>query len=339
VNAQVFAEWLRRQGHRVVRTESSCWYDAGPRVYQAFPHHYVIRPGEEELALLLRRWGAIALRYSTPLDAPLGRVSYHVVCEDRAYALAALDRRARQGVRRGLERCRVEPIPLDRLARDGWQLEAETCRRQGRRVPFSQETWRRRCQAAAILPGFEAWAALVDGRMVASLLSVQIDDCYELIAQQCLTAFLDAHVNSALTFVVTREASRRPQVRSIFYTLQSLDAPASVDVFKFRMGYVARPVRQRVLFHPWLAATLGPRTELLVHRAAERYAGRRTLTKADGMIRFCREGMKPASEQAWPACIAPPPRDAVAARAGAPTNPGGASTASPGGAPQARPEG
>ena len=303
MNAQVFAEWLRQQGHRIIRTENASWYDAGPRVFQAFPYHQVIRPPEEELAAFLRRQGAIALRYSTPLDAPVGRVSYHVVCENRAYDMPALERRARQGVRHGLERCRVEAIPLDRLAREGWQLVAETCQRQGREVPYSEEAWRRRCRVAASLPGFEAWGALVDGRLVASLLAVQIDDCCELLMQQCQTAFLEAHVNNALAFAVTREVSRRPHVNSIFYTLQSLDAPASVDVFKFRMGYVARPLRQRVLFHPWLAPALGRWTELLVHRAAERYP-HRALTKADGMIRFCREGKRPAPEQAWPECLA-----------------------------------
>ena len=247
MNAQVFADWLRQQGHRIIRTENASWYDAGPRVFQAFPYHQVIRPPEEELAAFLRRQGAIALRYSTPLDAPVGRVSYHVVCENRAYDMPALERRARQGVRHGLERCRVEAIPLDRLAREGWQLEAETCQRQGREVPSSEEAWRRRCRVAASLPGFEAWGALVDGRLVASLLAVQIDDCCELLMQQCQTAFLEAHVNNALAFAVTREVSRRPHVNSIFHTLQSLDAPASVDVFKFRMGYVARPLATRAL--------------------------------------------------------------------------------------------
>ena len=43
MNSETFAEWLRRQGHRVYRTASSYWYEAGPRVLQAFPlslgHH------------------------------------------------------------------------------------------------------------------------------------------------------------------------------------------------------------------------------------------------------------------------------------------------------------
>ena len=49
MNAEIFAEWLRRQGHSVVRTTSSYWYDKSSRVYQAFPYHWIIQPTEEEL--------------------------------------------------------------------------------------------------------------------------------------------------------------------------------------------------------------------------------------------------------------------------------------------------
>ena len=49
MDAETFAEWLRRQGHRVVHTASCYWYDAGPQVYQAFPYHWIIDPVEDEL--------------------------------------------------------------------------------------------------------------------------------------------------------------------------------------------------------------------------------------------------------------------------------------------------
>jgi hypothetical protein len=80
MNAEVFAEWLRRQGHRVIRTPSSYWYEAVPRVYQAFPYHWLITPRDEELYQMLGENHAVGLRYSTPLDSHLGAVSYHSVC-------------------------------------------------------------------------------------------------------------------------------------------------------------------------------------------------------------------------------------------------------------------
>jgi len=110
MNADIFAEWLRRQGHSVVRTTSSYWYDKSSRVYQAFPYHWVINPTEEELIDLLRKKRAIALRYSTPVGSVSGCISYHVVYDEPSYTLDGLDRRSRQNIRKGLKNCRVEPI-------------------------------------------------------------------------------------------------------------------------------------------------------------------------------------------------------------------------------------
>jgi hypothetical protein len=301
MNIDVMGEWLRRQGHRVLRTASSGWYDASPHVYQAFPAHWVIRPTEEELATVLRGQRAAALRYSTPVDAPLGRLSYHLT-RTGSYGLETLERRARQGVRHGLERCSVERIPLERLAEEGWPLEVDTCRRQGRSVTRSRAAWRRRYLAAAELPGFEAWGALVEGQLASALLAVQVGDCLELVSQQCLTRHLEAHVNSALAFTVTRDALARPGIGKVFYTLESLDAPASVDVFKLRMGFVAVPLRQRVAFHPWLTPALGS-LGWLTHACAARLPIRTALAKADGMFRFYREGLRPLAEQPWPECL------------------------------------
>ncbi|BDG06324.1 hypothetical protein [Anaeromyxobacter oryzae] len=303
MNPDMYAEWLRRQGHRVVRTASSYWYDAGPRVYQAFPYHWLITPPEDELRRFLRDNGAIALRYSTTADAPEGCISYHLVCDDRGYGLDSIGKQSRQNVRLGLAKCRVERIPLERLAEEGWALERDTIGRQGREGTFDAEAWRRRYLAAADLPGFEAWGALVDGRLAASILAFTVDDCCELLSQQCLTEFVKARVNNALAFVATRSILDRPEIRSIFYTLQSLDAPASVDEFKLRMGYRPRLVRQRVVFHPWLAGAANPVTLAILHSLRQRRPSSTVLSKAEGVVRFHLQGRRPLAEQDWPECV------------------------------------
>jgi hypothetical protein len=316
MNAEIFAEWLTRQRHRVLRTESGWWYEASPRVYQGFPYHWVIRPRAEEVADVLRRGGAIALRYSTPLDEDEGRVSYHIVCEDRGYDLTSLDRRSRQNVRNGLECCEVKQIPLERLASEGWELEVDTCRRQGRESAMNEHSWRTRYRAAACLPGFEAWGALVQGRLAASILAVQSGDCSELISQQCLTEFASSRVNNALIFVATQSMMKRPGVRFVFYTLQSLDAPPSVDEFKLRMAYVATPLRQRVAIHPRVAPLFGPWAHAVVRRLKRSRPASRVLAKAEGLIRFYREGKLPLAAQDWPTCLAKPSCKVVAGQDG-----------------------
>lgn len=300
MNPEIFAEWLRRQGRQVRRTASSYWVDLGCRTYQAFPYHWLIRPGEAELNQLLQGQKAIGLRYSTFPDMTAGLLSYHAVREAGPYDLEALGKWARKNVRRGAKNCRVEPLPFSRLAKEGWRLQMDTLHRQGRQVKPSREAWSRLCLAAADLPGFGAWGAFVAGRLAASVLTFKMQDCGYLLYQQCLREYLAAHVNNALSFTVTRSLLGRPGIRSVFYGLHSLDAPVSVDEFKFRMGYAAKPVRQRVVFHPWLSPLFNGYSHAAVRRLLGWRPGSPLLAKAEGLMRFYLEGKRPLGDQDFP---------------------------------------
>lgn len=311
MNAEVFAEWMRRQGHHVVRTASSYWHNQGPRVYQAFPYHWKIEPDEDEITHLFRRHGMIGARYSSPLTAPFGIGSYHVIANNDAGSLDMLSKKARYDVRKGLRIGVVEPIPLCRLAADGWILRVETLARQGRAGAENETWWRTLCQAADGLPGFEAWGSTVDGTLVAALLAFTCDDCCSVFFQQSRTAFLVSGVNNALTFMFTQTVLSRPEIKSIFYGLHSLDAPPSVDEFKFRMGYTAQPVRQRVVFHPWLRPLINRASYAALARFARVHSGNPTLAKAEGMLRFYLEGRLPLEQQTWPTCLSGHLRDSL----------------------------
>lgn len=284
---EIFAEWMRRQGRCVVRTESTYWHSQGPGAYQAFPYHWVIQPSGDELLQFMRENRVLALRYSAPADGELGYPSYHAVRDDPNYDFNSLSQWTRKNVRRGFRNCSVEPVSFERLVRDGWELQSDTLARQGRggRVPSGDE-WRSKCLAAAELPGFEAWAALAAGKLAASVISFRMEDCCYLLDQQCHRAYLTAHVNNALSFSVTSTLLKRPAVRTILYALHSLDAPASIDEFKFRMGYRAKPVRQRVMFHPWLSPLMNVASHSLLKFALALRPGNPRLSKAEGMLRF-----------------------------------------------------
>ncbi len=306
MNPDIFGEWLRRQGHRILRSPSSYWHSQGPRVYQAFPYHWVIKPSEEELSSLLRQNQAIGLRYSTPLNAPRGCISYHAVYEKNTYELENLGKWARKNVRRGLKNCAVEQITFPRLAEEGWRLQIDTLQRQGRHRKLDRKTWRQLCLAAADIPGFEAWGAMVKGIMAASVITFKMDECVYMLYQQCLREYLPAHVNNALSYFVTQEMVQRADIRSILYGLHSLDAPANVDEFKFRMGYNAKIVRQRVIFNHWLEPFFNKTSHGVVKYLHESFPGNPFLAKTEGMIRFYLEGNLPLSQQNWPDCLSKP---------------------------------
>jgi hypothetical protein len=304
MDANTFAVWLRRQGHRVFRTTSSFWYDAGPRVLQAFPYHWEIQPDPHELRELILRNNILALRYSTRLDADEGKASYHVVLDDPNYCLEKLRNQARNGIRRGLEKCHVERISFERLADEGWKLQQDTLDRQNRLNSMSQTEWQRICLSAVDLPGFEAWGAIVGDDLAASILTCRIDEkCYVPYAQSHRD-YLGFHVNNALFYTASREMLSRQGVSGIFFCLQSLDAPESVDEFKFRMGFTPKPIRQRIAFHPILKPLAGSQLHRSIISLIARNPNSAFLAKMEGMIRFYRHGKIPLDSQEWPKCLA-----------------------------------
>jgi hypothetical protein len=302
MNADTFAEWMRRQGHKVFRTSSSYWYDAGPRVLQAFPYHWLITPDEKEIRGLMWRHGIVALRYSTPLDSPSGMVSYHVVLH-QPYELEMLRSQARNGVKRGMDHFRVEQISFERLATEGWFLQQDTLARQDRLRSMTQKEWECICRSAEGLPGFETWAAISNGELAGAVIICRIDDVFNVPYAMSHSRFLANHVNNVIFFSISREMLGREDVGGIFFTVQSLDAPANVDEFKFRMGFEPKAVRQRVDFHPFLNPFATPAVHAWSQKLLRRDPSNPQLAKAEGMLRFHVEGKRDITEQAWSECL------------------------------------
>ena len=286
MNADVFSEWLRRQGQRVARTTSTYWHSDALGVYQAFPYHLLIEPSEAELAEMFFRHRAVALRYCLPPESSQGSPSYAIVYEGCDYALERLGYRTRKNVRRGLRNCKIEPIALPRLVDEAWELRLDALERQGRRIKISNSSWRKRYLSATGLAGFEAWGALVHGRVAAYVVTCRGGDCIYFLDQQSHRDYLDLNINNALTYVVSKNAAAKPGVKMLFYGMESLDAPASVAEFKFHMGYTAKPIRQRVVFHPYAAALANRFSYAVVMRLSRWMPADRRLSKASGMLRL-----------------------------------------------------
>ena len=291
MNAEIFAEWMRRQGHQVYRTASSYWYEAGPRVLQAFPYHWLITPDEKEIRELLVEQKIAALRYSMPLRSRRGKVSYHVVLH-KPYQLEALKSQTRNGIRRGLSHFQVEQISFEQLATEGWTLQQDTLDRQDRLRSMTQEEWEQICRSAEDLPGFEAWAAISNGELAGALIICRIDDVFNVPYAMSHSRFLCDHVNNAVFYSVSRDMLEREGVKGIFFTVQSLDAPANVDEFKFRMGFEPKAVRQCVDFHPFLNPFATPAVHALTKKLLQRDPSNSMLAKAEGMLRFHVEGKR-----------------------------------------------
>ncbi len=287
MNAETYAEWLRRQGHQVIRTPNTYWHSEGLAVYQAFPYHWLIEPSEAELADIFSGHRAVAVRYCMPPGCRQGCLSYSIVFEGGTYGFENLGYRTRKNVRRGLRNCTVEPISFQRLVDEGWDLRLDALDRQRRHLKITNESWRKRYLNAADLNGFQAWGAFVNNHLAGYLVTFQMDDCVCIVDQQSHRDYLDLNINNAITFVASQSAAAQPGIRILFYGLESLDAPARVAEFKFHMGYTAKPVRQRVVFHPGLSVFANRFSYAVVSRIAKWLPVNRHFSKAEGMLRIC----------------------------------------------------
>jgi hypothetical protein len=299
MNAEVFAGWLLRQGYKIYRTASSYWFNAGPRVLQAFPYHWLITPDGNELNSLMLKNNIIALRYSAPPDYSEGKISYHIVLS-KCYNMDNLKSQARNGIRCGLKHFTVENVSFERLATEGWELQKETLARQNRLKSMTHKQWELLCSSAEDLAGFEVFAAISQGKLAAAVIVCNIDGLYSVPYAMSISRFLRYHVNNALFYSICCELLGRENSRGVFFTVESLDAEVHVDEFKLRMGFEPQVVRQNVIFHPFLRPFITSALYSINHKLFGYYPANPLLAKADGMLRFYLEGRRPAKEQNLP---------------------------------------
>lgn len=297
-----FARWQERQGNRVLQTESSFWYEAGPNVFQAFPYDWQITPSDQELHDLMVRNHIVAVRFSTPVTAPLGKISYHII-KKYPYTIDNLKNKSRKNIRIGLSRSEVKEIPLAQLAEEGWVLQYNTLVRQNRTDSMDRQKWELICLSAEGVPGFNAWGCYVAGKMASCLLTVRLDGTAYFLYSLSHEDYLDLRVNHVIFFEVTQRLLCGDGVHTAFFTVQSLDAPKSVDEFKFRIGLEPIPVRQRIVFHPLLAPFANKFTHKAIYDLLKISRNKSFLAKAEGIFRFYLEGKLPLSQQEYPDCL------------------------------------
>ncbi len=251
MHAAEFAAFWRMQGHRVLETKQCQWYSPQPFCFMSIPFHRVVAPSRREIAQVLLRGPSLAIRYPTPPDADSTGGLFIVA--DRDYDFPSLHQKARNQTRRGLESCKVEQVGWPYLAEQGYAVNAQTLERQGRNAhSTTQERWNQYCQAAAQIPGFEAWAALVEGSLAAFMVTALVEDCFSILLQASAADYLSHNPNNALVFTVLRTKLASPEVGYVSYGLKSIEDTAGVDHFKERMGFQLRPFKEGIVIHPAL---------------------------------------------------------------------------------------
>ena len=284
---EVFSEFLMRQGHHVVKTESCYWYDAQPGFYFYFPYHRLINPGQDELDRIF--WGqrSIGVRFFAPMDC-VGKESYSIMCSDKHYDITSVDAKyARRQTRRGLESFEIRTLPFRDLATLGNPLNHDTLARQERDPgAWNEQKWREYCEAADGLEGFEAWGAFSDKSLASFMVTFQMEDVFTILHHSSATEYLRFYPNNALVYFVTQLKLSQPDVHAVSYGPQSLDAPESLDTFKFRMGFQKMPMKQAIVFNPLIRPFICGPFHKAVQLAAQARPKSDTFRKLEGVLRF-----------------------------------------------------
>jgi hypothetical protein len=294
MNPEVFSKFLARQGHRIIKTESCYWYNAQPGFYFYFPYHRLITPSRDELKRILLGERSIGVRYFTP-PTGVGKSSYMVVCSDKNYDITSVDanyarHQTRRQTQRGLENFEIKQLTFKELATLGNPLNFDTLVRQGRSPQvWSEQKWRLYCEAADGLDGFEAWGAFSGQTLASFMMAFQMEDHFTILHQSSATEFLRSYPNNALVFSVTKLKLAQPNVNTVSYGPQSLDAPESLDTFKFRMGFEQRPMKQTIVFNPLIKPFINGAFHKSIQYIANAKPQSDTFRKVEGLVRFYRE--------------------------------------------------
>ena len=179
-------------------------------------------------------------------------------------------------------------------------MQSDTLLRHSREDAQDRAVWEKLILSAIGLEGFEAWGAIHEGVLVASALCFIMDATCSILYQQSRTEHLSNNINNVLAYEITHNMINRSDIHQVFYGLHSLDAPPSVDAFKFRMGYEAKPLRQRILIRPPFSAFINQASHSVLKTIQKIFPHLPLLNKAEGMIRFYLEGKRPLEDQDWP---------------------------------------
>jgi hypothetical protein len=195
-------------------------------------------------------------------------------------------------VRRGLRRCEVARVSPADAAVAGRQAHDDTLARQGRAAGLPGGDWNRFWRSVELFPEIEVWGAWVERKLAAFVVAVPFGESVELMLARSRSDCLSAYPNNALLYAVTREMLVERGIREVTFGLESLEPVGPLDDFKFSMGFRRKPLRQRVVFHPLLAALLRQApVRSLLYRSAARATGRGGVwQKAVGLVRFAEEG-------------------------------------------------
>ena len=307
MNAEILAEFYRLCGHRTFRAAGAWWYTAHPLFAMSVPYHQELSlsPAQQDEIFEGRQWVLGARYFASPSEP--GKASFLIVCRDKDYDLQNLGHKARNQTRHGLRCCEVRALSWPEVAA-AYDLQRETCVRQGRLPEFTPRQWARLCGAAGSLPGFEAWGAFAKGELAAFAVVANCDEYADVLYQYSRNALLSERPNNALTFTMTKAILARPGTEVICYGPEPLEYLANLNHFKFEMGYTQQPAKQIGVLNPnwqWAASPILHRSIVKISGWVNSGSSFRRIAGISRLVQATRSPVGPTSIETEGPCLLP----------------------------------
>lgn len=245
-SAEAVAEIYSRHGYQVVRSESCWWFNEYRQKYVYFssPLHWKVSPMEQEVREIFRQIpSAVALRFISPSSGQ-GKPSCIWNCR-KPYSLVALEKKARNETRRGLEQCEVHPISFSKLIELGWNAHSDTFNRHGEQTKSLGFD-----VSLDSIPAYKAWGAFVGNELAAYLVVLLVDNFAHIIIERSVTSLLNHRPNNALVFRAVSELLSSGDIDVVSYGWDSLVYNSGLEQFKLGMGFIKEPVNQQIIVNP-----------------------------------------------------------------------------------------
>lgn len=255
MTGEAIAKFQELRGWKVVQAAGSFWQEFRPRCYMSLPYNTVIKPDPDEVAALLRTRNALCVRY--PAIQQHGLEGGLYVLRDKKFSLTSVHSKQRSRVRRGLERCEIQPLDLDLLLREGLQLNLDTMARQHRFEPEFGELarWKRFVDALRVSPAASAIGAFVDGRLSGYTIHFLEDRWLHVLYKMSRIADLEHCANHALQFHSMSQIAES-NVDAVCGGPLSVAVNEGLHEFKTRMGMEVEPQKLAVRLHPAVSRIL-----------------------------------------------------------------------------------
>jgi hypothetical protein len=170
---QNYVDWLKAQNTPIYELGGTSWRKYQNALIPASVRPEPIQLSDAEAQELLKRSGALLIRYFTrTVEHPTS--FWYSSCSQ--YNVANLSKKARASVRRGYKSCRIERVEPGWLAENGYDCYASAFSRYRNSEPDSKEEFEHICKGAIGGP-FQFWAVFV-GDQLAGFEKFAVGDDY-----------------------------------------------------------------------------------------------------------------------------------------------------------------